>query len=90
MNLPEESIEDYIAHHCGDDRFDCDLLQAIADANRKWGARTGLGHAEVIDEWLALTPIERAARLGELRKVVLTEKGTTSRLGGPVEGRAAL
>ncbi len=52
------------------------MLQAIADANRKWGARTGLGHAEVIDEWLALTPIERAARLGELRKVVLTEKGT--------------
>ncbi|HYX46077.1 MAG TPA: double-strand break repair helicase AddA [Sphingomicrobium sp.] len=76
MNLPEESIDDYIANHCGDDRFDCDLLQAIADANRKWGARTGLGHAEVIDDWLALTPIERAARLDELRKVVLTDKGT--------------
>jgi ATP-dependent helicase/nuclease subunit A len=76
MNLPDESIDDYIAHHCGDDRFDCDLLQAIADANRKWGARTGLGHAEVIDDWLALTPIERAARLDELRKVVLTDKGT--------------
>ena len=76
MNLPEESVEDYIAHHCGDDRFDCDLLQAIADANRKWGARSGLGHAEVIDEWLALTPIERAARLGDLRKVVMTDKGT--------------
>jgi ATP-dependent helicase/nuclease subunit A len=76
MNLPEESVEDYIAHHCGDDRFDCDLLQAIAEANRKWGAQTGLGHAEVIDEWLALTPIERAARLGDLRKIVLTDKDT--------------
>jgi ATP-dependent helicase/nuclease subunit A len=76
MNLPEESIEEYIARHCGDERFDCDLLQAIAEANRKWGARTGLGHAEVIDEWLSLTPIERAARLDELRKVVLTDKGT--------------
>jgi ATP-dependent helicase/nuclease subunit A len=76
MNLPEESVEQYIVHHCGDDRFDCDLLRAVADANRKWGAQTGLGHAEVIEEWLTLTPIERAARLDELRKVVLTEKDT--------------
>jgi ATP-dependent helicase/nuclease subunit A len=76
MDLPEESVEEYIIHHCGDDRFDCDLLRAVADANRKWGAQTGLGHAEVIEDWLGLTPIERAARLGELRKVVLTEKDT--------------
>ena len=76
MNLPEESVDDYIAHRCGDDGFDCDLLRAVADANRKWGAKTGLGHAEAIEEWLALTPIERAAALGELRKVVLTEKDT--------------
>src|SRR6185369_3893567 len=76
MKLPEESVEDYIVHHCGDDRFDCDLLRAVADANRRWGAQTGLGHADTIDEWLALTPIERAASLSELSKVVLTEKGT--------------
>ena len=76
MDLPAESVEDYIAHHCGDDRFDCDLLRAVADANRRWGAQTGLGHANLIDEWLELTPIERAAALSELRKVVLTEKGT--------------
>jgi ATP-dependent helicase/nuclease subunit A len=76
MGLPDESVEDYVAHHCGDDRFDCDLLQAVADANLKWGAQTGLGHAEVIANWLALTPIERAAALPALRKVVLTEKDT--------------
>jgi ATP-dependent helicase/nuclease subunit A len=76
MQLPEESVEEYIAHHCGDDRFDCTLLGAVADANRRWGAQTGLGHAEVIDNWLALTPIERASHLRELRKVVLTEKET--------------
>src|SRR4051812_17864095 len=29
MDLPDESVEDYIAHHCGDDRFDCDLLRAV-------------------------------------------------------------
>jgi ATP-dependent helicase/nuclease subunit A len=76
MELPDESVEDYIAHHCGDDRFDCDLLRAVADANRRWGAQTGLGHADRIERWLALTPIERAAALPELRKVVLTEKDT--------------
>jgi ATP-dependent helicase/nuclease subunit A len=76
MDLPAESVEDYIAHHCGDDRFDCDLLRAVADANRRWGAQTGIGHANLIDEWLVLTPIERAAALTELRKVVLTDKGT--------------
>src|SRR5215203_3884777 len=25
MKLPEESLDDYLALHCGDDRFDCDL-----------------------------------------------------------------
>ena len=76
MNLPDDSLEDYLAHHCGDDRFDCDLLRAVADANRRWGAQTGLGHAEVIEDWLTLTPIERAAALTDLRKVVLTDKDT--------------
>src|SRR5689334_22251038 len=76
VDLPAESVEDYIAHHCGDDRFDCDLLRAVADANRRWGAQTGLGHANLIDEWLELTPIERAAGLSDLRRVVLTDKGT--------------
>ena len=76
MNLPDESVEDFLAHHCHEEQFDCDLLEAIADANRRWGAQTGLSHAEKIEEWLSLTPIERAAALPELRKVVLTEKGT--------------
>jgi ATP-dependent helicase/nuclease subunit A len=76
MGLPDESAEEYVVHRCGDDRFDCDLLRAVADANRRWGLQTGLGHAEIIENWLALTPIERAAALPSLRKVVLTEKDT--------------
>jgi ATP-dependent helicase/nuclease subunit A len=76
MDLPGESLDDYIAHHCGDEGLDCDLLRSVAEANRKWGTQTGLGHARVIDDWLSLTPIERAARLDELRKIVLTDKGT--------------
>ena len=76
MDLPDGSVEEHIVRNCGDEGFDCDLLRAVADANRRWGARTGLGFAEVIDDWLSLTPVERAAALPELRKVVLTEKGT--------------
>jgi len=70
MDLPEESVEDYIAHRCGDDGFDCDLLRAVADVNRRWGKQTGLEHADTIEAWLALTPIERAAALSDILKVV--------------------
>ncbi|HET6941343.1 MAG TPA: UvrD-helicase domain-containing protein, partial [Sphingomicrobium sp.] len=76
MELPDESVEDFLAHHLHDDRLDRELLEAIADANRRWGAQTGLGHADAIETWLSLTPIERAASLSDLRKVVLTEKDT--------------
>ena len=74
MALPEGATDEYIATHCGDDRFDCDLLRAVAEANRKWRTQSGQGHAEAIDKWLALTPIERALELPKLRKVVLTDK----------------
>ena len=77
MDLPEESVEDFLAHHLHDDRLDRELLEAIADANRRWGAQTGLGHAAAIEEWLSLTPIERVTDLQRLRKVVLTDTGTT-------------
>ena len=82
MDLPEGSVEDHIARNCGDEGFDCDLLRAVADANRKWNTQTGLGYADTIDNWLALTPIERAAALTDLRKVVLTDKGTTRVMAG--------
>ena len=76
IDLPEGSVEEYIADQCGDEGFDCELLRAVADANRRWGSQTGIGHAEIIENWLALTPIERAADLTRLRKVVLTDKDT--------------
>ena len=90
MNLPEELVEDYIAHHCGDDRLDRDLLQAVAGANRKWGAQTGLGHAEVIEKWLALTPIERATRLRRASQGRVDREGHDSGQCRPIEGRPAL
>jgi ATP-dependent helicase/nuclease subunit A len=70
IDVPEGSVEDHIAEQCGDDGFDCDLLRAVAGANRKWGKQTGLRHAEAIETWLGLTPIERAAALPDLLDVV--------------------
>ena len=75
MGLPEESAEDYLAHHCHDDRFDCDLLRAIADANRRWGTSTGGGVVETVERWLALDPAARAAALPDLALVVFTGAG---------------
>ena len=85
MDLPAESPENYIVRHCGDEGLDCDLLRSVAEANRKWGTQTGLGHARVIEDWLALTPIERASALPELRKVVLTDRGTPRVSAGQVK-----
>ncbi len=75
MNLPEGSAEDYIAAHCADDRFDCDLLRAIAEANRKWGTATGAKLVGSVERWLAMPPAERAAALPELAPVVFTGGG---------------
>ena len=76
MRLPEGALDDFLADQCSDERFDCALLRAIADANRAWGASTGLGFADVIDRWLSLSLKERAQALPELRKIVLTDKDT--------------
>jgi len=79
MGLPEEPVEDFLAAHCSDDRFDCDLLRAIARVNRQWGSSTGAGHADIIDEWLALPPPERGAGLDRLAKVVFKADGERRR-----------
>jgi ATP-dependent helicase/nuclease subunit A len=75
MNLPEESIADYLSRHCGDDRFDCDLLRAIADANRRWATSTGAKVVETVERWLAMEGAARAAALPELALVVFTGSG---------------
>jgi ATP-dependent helicase/nuclease subunit A len=75
MHLPEGSVEDYLAAQCGDDGFDCDLLRAIAVANRSWGTSKGAGIVEDIDRWLAMDAAGRAAALPDLSLVVFTGKG---------------
>jgi ATP-dependent helicase/nuclease subunit A len=56
MNLPEGSVEKHLADHCADDRFDCDVLRAIAQANRQWGKATGLAIVEKVERWLEMEP----------------------------------
>lgn len=75
MDLPAGSIESFLAEHCADDRFDCELLRSIAAANRGWAGKTGSGHADLIDWWLNLPSAERAANLETLASVVFTKDG---------------
>ena len=75
MSLPEGSVEEYLAVQCGGDGFDCDLLRAIANANRAWGTSTGSKIVDDIDKWLGMSPEARAAALPDLSLVVFTGKG---------------
>src|SRR5690348_9036799 len=75
MSLPEGSVEDFLARQCADDGFDCDLLRAVAGANRAWGTSTGGKIVHDIERWLEMTPAARAAALPDLSLVVFTGKG---------------
>ncbi|MCL6682454.1 double-strand break repair helicase AddA [Sphingomonas alba] len=75
VGLPEGSVDEYLALSCADDGFDCDLLRAIASANRAWAAATGAKIVETIEAWLAMAPTARAAALPDLASIVFTAKG---------------
>jgi len=75
MHLPEDSLDDYLAGRCSDDGFDCDLLRAIAEANRRWGTATGKDLLDKVERWLGMDAAGRAAALPELATVVFTGKG---------------
>ena len=75
LNVPDGTIEEYLAARCGDEGFDCDLLRAIAGANRAWGTSNGAKIADVIDRWVAMDAGDRAAALPELSMIVFTGKG---------------
>jgi ATP-dependent helicase/nuclease subunit A len=75
VDLPEGSVEDYLAENCSDDGFDCDVLRAIAEANRSWGKPTGAEIVDKVERWLAMDLPARAAALPELATIVFTGKG---------------
>jgi ATP-dependent helicase/nuclease subunit A len=73
FGLPLGDVDEVIAGECA--AFDVDLLNAVAAANRAWGAATGLQACDIIAEWLARDGAGRAARLADLAGLVLTKAG---------------
>jgi ATP-dependent helicase/nuclease subunit A len=74
LDLPH-SVENYLAAQCADDGFDCDLLRAVADANRSWGKSTGLAIVHSIERWLVMDAAGRTTALPELAAIIFTGKG---------------
>lgn len=81
LGLPDGEVIEHLASCCGDDAFDLVGLRRIADANRAWGAATGLNRADVVDAWLAAAPAQRVELLGDLLGVVRTQGGTLPKVG---------
>jgi len=75
LEVPLGDIEAAIEAACADDRFDCGLLRRIVDANRSWGAKTGLDHAELGGSFLAADPRARTAMLEALIGIARTKSG---------------
>ena len=73
MGLPG-APDDYLAAQCADEGFDCDLLRAIASANRLWGKPSGLAIVETIESWLALDGKARSRSLPELEPIIFTRE----------------
>lgn len=76
FHLPSGDVDEVIAQACGDDEFDCDALERLAEANRAWGTATGQKLHGAIVDWLAQPPAERALRLGDVRSMFFTQKDT--------------
>jgi ATP-dependent helicase/nuclease subunit A len=73
---------DYLAERCADDRFDCDLMRAIAEANRQWGASTGAKMWETSSGGSQCPPPERAARCRTWSLIVFTGGGRAAQSHG--------
>jgi ATP-dependent helicase/nuclease subunit A len=84
MGLPEGGIEAYLRTECSDDRFDCDLLRAISDINRRWRTKEGSEHVARIERWLSLPSAERASQLPDLALVVFTKARERRKTKGQV------
>lgn len=75
LQVPLSDVEEAIQATLTDEVFDCALLRRIVDANRSWGTKTGLDHAEIGAAFLAADPRERAAMLQELISIARTKSG---------------
>lgn len=74
LDLPSGTAAEALEEGCG--AIDADKIARLAVANRRWGAATGLKHADILDRWLAAAAAERPAMLSDLHGVVRTTTGT--------------
>ena len=75
LEVPLGDVEDAIEATLTDDVFDSGLLRRIVDANRAWGTKTGLGHAETGAAFLTADAKARAAMLEDLIGIARTKSG---------------
>ncbi len=75
MDVPDGDIEETIVAGCADDRFDRRTLERVSAAQAAWGTKGALASADLIATWLAGSPAERAARLGDLHLVWAKKDG---------------
>ena len=75
LDVPLGDVETVIEQACADGNFDCAVLRRIIDANRAWGAKTGLDHADLGAAFLAADAGARARMLDALIGVARTKSG---------------
>jgi ATP-dependent helicase/nuclease subunit A len=75
LDVPLGDVEAAIEAACADERFDSALLRRIVDANRAWGAKTGIDHADLGASFLAAHPSARTAMLEALIGIARTKSG---------------
>ncbi|WP_116092254.1 double-strand break repair helicase AddA [Sphingomonas crusticola] len=75
LDVPLGDVEAAIEQACAEDKFDCATLRRIIDANRAWGTKTGLEHADIAAAFLAADPAARAGLLDILIGIARTKSG---------------
>ncbi|UAK25136.1 double-strand break repair helicase AddA [Sphingomonas nostoxanthinifaciens] len=86
LDVPLGDVEAAIEASCADDAFDCATLHRIVGANRTWGTKTGLEHADLGAAFLAADAPARAAMLGDLIGLARTKQGEPRSFGAKLLG----
>lgn len=74
LGAPLGDIGNWLAERCSDGAFDAGLIRDIARANAEWAGKNGWSRHDVIMDWLAASPAERAASLDRLHLCWATAK----------------
>ncbi len=76
LGLSSDASEADLPDLCADAVFAVDALRCCLSAYSQWNGKKGTAGRAVIADWLAASPALRLDRLGELHKVLFTQKDT--------------